>query len=110
MLVSENLNTLYVDFIKQCASSRSVPAKIVLAEMPITEYINSLVLDTSLPKLQETIRLCNFITLLEKCAFAHNTIFHMGCPKCEKTHFYSEANSKFGKSPNAYLEVLAGDE
>lgn len=41
---SESLNTLYIDFIKQSSSSSSsLPAKIILADMPIGEYVNSLV-------------------------------------------------------------------
>lgn len=44
MDVNENLNSLYINFIKNVSSSKKIPPKIILADMPINEYVNSLVI------------------------------------------------------------------
>ncbi|KAL4449899.1 hypothetical protein ABPG74_015018 [Tetrahymena malaccensis] len=109
MKVYEHLNSLYIDFIRQANSSKEIPSKIVLADMPINEYINSLVILQPLNRLKETVRLCNFVTLMEKTSFSHNTLFKQGCPTCSKDLFYSEQNQNLKKVPDAYLEILSGD-
>lgn len=47
---------------------------------------------------------------MEKCSFAHNTIFSNGCPKCNNTLFHSQINASKKKAPDAYLEILSGDD
>ncbi|EAS00780.1 hypothetical protein TTHERM_00305480 (macronuclear) [Tetrahymena thermophila SB210] len=109
MKIYEHLNSLYIDFIKQANSTKELPSKIVLADMPINEYINSLVILQPLNRLKETVRLCNFVTLMEKTSFSHNTLFKQGCPTCNKDVYYSEQNKNIKKVPDAYLEILSGD-
>ncbi|KAL4499130.1 hypothetical protein ABPG72_017032 [Tetrahymena utriculariae] len=109
MKIYEHLNSLYIDFIRQANSTKEVPSKIVLADMPINEYINSLVILQPLNRLKEVVRLSNFITLMEKTSFSHNTIFKQGCPSCSKDLYYSEQNKNIKKVPDAYLEILSGD-
>lgn len=64
----------------------------MLCDMPLNEYISSLVISSPLPRLKETLRLSNFITLMEKCNYAHNTVFKTGCPTCNKEIFFSIKN------------------